>query len=100
GQQGAPCLLRCKDKNPFAELPQRAHGYEPGTVRLAESSARPADDRRCGSTASRAGKTIEFTKSTPTQIPADAGDLSHRQGNAHRASPAALRTSKDRYHHA
>ena len=45
-----------RTKNPFAELPQRAHGCKPGTVRLVESPARPADDRGRGDTASRAGE--------------------------------------------
>ena len=71
-------VLRCKNQNTFAELPQRAHRCEPGTVRLAESPARPADDRGRGDAASRAGKTLEFAQSTPTQIPANAGNLSHR----------------------
>ena len=42
----------------------------------------------------------EYPEGSPSQVQAYTGYNCHRQRNAHRASPAALRASENRHHHA
>ena len=58
------------------------------------------DDRRSGDTPSGTGKAPEHSEGSPSQVQTHTGYYCHRQRNAHRASPAALRASENRHHHA